>query len=90
MNGRRVLLHPNYIQAMRNTFMREARADLHQMHFEHLCQLADLRRELTELREVLELVVSVSRQKAETDVATLRQQLETALAKLERPSGPLN
>ena len=86
-NSRRVLLYrPRYIQGVRNSLantLAEARADLHDMHFKHLCELADLRREIGELRSILGDVVTTLRTQAESDVATLRRQLETALAKLD-------
>jgi hypothetical protein len=55
-----------------------------------LCELADLRAEVAELLEVLQMVVGTLRAQAESDVATLRRQLETALARIERdPMLPL-
>src|SRR5262245_56448122 len=52
----------------------------------------DLQREVSELREVLQLLVSTSRQQADTDVAKLRRQLEAALMKVAQrdPTRPLN
>jgi len=90
-NGRPVVLyHPQYLEGFRNA-LREARADLHQLHFNHLCELADVRAELKVLREVLEVVVSVTRQQAEGNLASLRRQLEVALARIERdPRKPLH
>jgi hypothetical protein len=97
-NNRRVLLHPSYVEGFRNA-LREAKADLHQQHFEHLCRLADqnveiadLRAEVAELREILALLVTISRQQAETDVATLRAQLMALLVRLQRrdPTNPLH
>jgi CHASE1-domain containing sensor protein len=90
-NSRRVVLHPRYVEALRNT-LREARADLHAQQFQFLCEVADLRRELDELREILALIVSITRQQAQADVATMRRQLETALVRLERrdPAQPLH
>ena len=88
-NGRRVVLyHPKYVEGFRNP-LREAKADLHTMHFRHLCELADLRKEIAELRSILADVVAALRTQAETDVATLRQRLETALARIERDPNKL-
>jgi len=70
-----------------------ARQQYAQLVAEHralLAELVDLKAQVSELREVLQVVVSVSRQRAETDVAMLRRQLETALARIERPSKPLH
>jgi hypothetical protein len=90
MENRIALYHPKYVMALRN-FLAEAKSDLREMHRRHLAELAQLRVEVAELRAVLALVVSVSRQQAETDIATLRQRLECALARIERdPAKPLN
>lgn len=85
-----LLYSPQYLAALRNT-LAAAKADLHEMHFRHLCGLADLRKEIAELRSILADVVAL-RTQAETDVATLRRQLETALVKLAQrdPQKPLH
>jgi len=44
-NGRRLLYSPQYVQGFR-VALREARTDLHDIHFKHLCELADLRKPL--------------------------------------------
>ena len=89
-NGRRLLYSPQYVRGFR-VALREARTDLYDMHFKHLCELADLRKEIAELRAVLHLVVTTLREKADQDVAQLRRQLETPLARLERdPAKPLH
>jgi len=89
-SGRPLLYSPQYVHGFRIA-LREARADLHEMHVRHLCELAGLRHEVNELRDVVQLVVSILRQQAKTDVASLRRQLEVALARLERdPAAPLN
>lgn len=82
-SGRRILLHPRYIEGFR-VALREARGDLHEMHYRHLCELAALRAEVAELREILSMIVGTLRTQAETDLATLRRQLERALARIER------
>lgn len=90
MHSRRVLLHPSYVEAFRNA-LRAAKADLAAQHFRHQCayedllaEIADLRAEVSGLRDILSLIAGTLRTQAETDVATLRRQLETALARLER------
>jgi len=87
---RNILYHPAHIETLRRV-LAKAKVDLHDQHFQHLCQIADLnvevtalRVELTELRQVVLLLTSIRRSEAETDVATLRQQLLTVLARLER------
>ena len=89
-NGRRLLVSPERVQLFCDA-LREARADLHEMHIKHLCELAELRHEIDELRSVVQLVVSILRREAETSVADLRRQLEVALARIERdPAKPLH
>jgi hypothetical protein len=89
-NGRRILYSPQFVDGFR-VALREAKADLQEMHFRHLCELAELRREVGELRSILQDVIWASREKADADVAGLRHELETALARLERnPNKPLN
>jgi len=89
-SSRRVVLHPRIAERYRN-LLREARADLYDMHFRHLCELEDLRVELRELKEILSLLVTLRRQQAEGDLDALQRQLETALARIERdPNKPLH
>src|SRR5262245_44717477 len=89
-DGRRVLLHPSYIEGFRNA-LRDARADLHALNFRHQCALADLQAEVAELRAILHDVVTSLREKADEDLSTLRRQLMTALVRLERDrSKPLH
>jgi len=60
------------------------------MFHRHLAELADLRRELHELRSIFLDVVTTLRAQAEVDVATQRHELEVLLARLERdPTRPL-
>jgi hypothetical protein len=82
-NGRRLLVSPERVELIR-TALREARADLDEMHARHLAELASLRAEVAELREILALVVSITREQVEADVVSMRRQLETALARIER------
>ena len=56
-----------------------------------VAELADVRDQFIELREVVQLVLTALRRQADVDVVTLRRQLEVALARLERdPNRPLN
>jgi hypothetical protein len=59
---------------------------------EQLRELAELRAEVNELREILALVVGTMRTQAEADVSALRGELERALARLCRrnPDQPLH
>jgi uncharacterized protein Yka (UPF0111/DUF47 family) len=91
-SSRRVVLyHPRYVEGFRAA-LREARADLAALHFRHLCELQDLRREVDELRSIFEDVVHTLRQQAESDVDQLRRQLMAALVRLQRrdPNTPLH
>jgi len=89
MGDRRPLLYsPQFIEACA---LRAGYVDLVEMHSRNLAELADLRRELAELRDILGIVVKASRETAERDVAALRHQLEVALARVERdPNKPLH
>ena len=88
MSHNRVLLHPAYVERYRAALrqVRQAYAD------QFLGEVAALRAEVQELREILALVVTITRQQAETDVATLRRQLETALVRLAQrdPATPVH
>jgi hypothetical protein len=80
-NGR-VLSHPDAVRR----FMAQARADLHTQHFAHLCELADLRREVDAMRAELatlrELRATVlARQKAEAELAALYRERAIARAR---------
>jgi len=98
MHGRRILYLPEHFEAFRNA-LAKAKGDLHDQHFQHLCQIAALnvevaalRAELSELRQVVLLLTTIRRAEAETDVATLRARLLAVLARLERrdPARPLH
>jgi hypothetical protein len=74
MSGHRVLYHPDRVRAM----FAQMRGDLHAMHFKHLCELSDLRRELdamrTELEQLRELRATVrARHRAEAELAELHR-----------------
>jgi hypothetical protein len=86
----RVLYHPRHVQALRERLrgvLDEAKNDLHAMHEQHVAELADLRGELDELREILSLLVTLRREQAEDDIASLRAQLERALIRLAHRDG---
>ena len=69
----------------------ERRSGLHILTDEEERELAALRREFDELRSIMLDVVRCLRQQTESDVATLRGQLEVALARIERdPAKPLH
>jgi hypothetical protein len=89
-NGRKLLYSANRVHAL---FAR-MRADLHDMHFEHLCELADLRRELDATRAALDdlRAAVLARQRAEAELACLYRERAIARARAaERaPTMPLN
>ena len=91
-NGRRVLYTADYIQGYRNA-LRQAREDLQDMHFKHLCDMANLHRELDKARaEFNELrAVVLARQRADSELATLYREAAIVRARAaERdPSVPL-
>jgi hypothetical protein len=91
-NGRRILYHPQYVRGFANA-LREARNDLHDMHFKHLCELADLRCELDECRAALNELraATLARQHAEAELASLHRERAIARARAaERdPAVPL-
>jgi len=91
MTARRIVYTPEHVQRFRNA-LAEARADLRESHSRFLAEIAELRREVAELRSIMQDVVRASRVKAADDVASLRHELETALARLERrdPALPLH
>jgi len=76
----------------RAAFLLRARSDLAALAAEHQAELASLRAEVDELREVLLLVTTTLRQQAEADVAALRRRLETMRARIEPrdPAKPLH
>ena len=94
----RPLVRPHLTTALAN-LLGEARkahaqamADLHALAFEHRCAISDMQAEVTELHEILHDVTVILRQQADTDVATLKQQLQGVLLRLTRrdPAQPLN
>jgi len=89
-NGCKLLYTEERVRAL---FSR-MRSDLHEMNFRHQCQLADLRRELDEVRAAYaELrAATLARTQAEAELASLYRQREIARARAaERaPTMPLN
>jgi hypothetical protein len=82
------------LSAAYKALLDEAKADLAQMHFRHQCRLADLYRELDEVRRELdELKAAVrARQRAESELASLYRERSIARAQAaERdPNAALN
>jgi hypothetical protein len=89
-SGRRLVYTEERVRALFSGM----RADLHTMNFRHQCELADLRRELNEVRTAyFELRAAVlARQKAEAELAGLYREREIARARAaERdPNAALN
>jgi hypothetical protein len=58
-----------------HTLFARMRGDLHEMHYRHLCELADLKRELEQVRAQFDELraVSLARSRAELEVAELRR-----------------
>jgi len=77
MTGRRRL----YDEARVRALFSAMRDELRSMGEKHTAEVESLRREF---REALQIIVGTLRQTAESDVATLRRQLELALARIER------
>ena len=60
-------------------------------HARFVAEVTALRAEVQELRDIMQTVTRCARENAEHDVASLRRQLETQLARLERdPKRPLH
>jgi len=88
-NYRRPVLQPSAAR-IRAAFV-EMLADLHEQrerhieqHAEFLREAAAIKAEVAELRDVLLLVTSITRERAEKDVTELYRILELAIARLER------
>jgi len=90
--NRKLLYTPGYVEGFRNA-LRQARAELAQQHFHHLCELADVRKELDELRAQFDTLrsISLARSKAETKIEELRrlQAIGRARAAERDPASPL-
>jgi hypothetical protein len=73
-NGRRVVYSRQFVAGYRRA-LQQAREDLHAQHFQHLCELADLRHELNATRaafEELRCLLRANRETAEAEVERLR------------------
>ena len=70
-NGRRLVYTEEHVRAL----FAKMRGDLHAMHFKHLCEMADLRRELDQVRTLYDQLrsVTLARSKAGVEVAELRR-----------------
>ena len=91
-DGRRLLYHPEYVRAFADA-LREARADLHEMHSRHVAEVAALRRELDEVRAAFDELrtVSLARQRAEVELRGLYREraIVRARAAERDPAAPL-
>ena len=69
-NARRVLYTPERVHAL----FAKMKSDLAAMHFKHLCELSDLRRELDQTRAEFEELKSIVRRRvaAEQELSHLR------------------
>jgi len=88
-SARRVLYTPERV----HTLFAKMKSDLAAMHFKHLCELSDLRRELDTVRAEFEELKDVVRRRvaAEAELASLRRerQLMLALSAERDPAMPL-
>jgi hypothetical protein len=77
-NGRRLVYTEERVRAL----FAKMRADLHEQHFRHLCELSDLRRELDQVRAAFDELrsVTLARSRAELEVAELRRLREIGRA----------
>jgi hypothetical protein len=92
-NGRRVFSSPQYLQGFRNA-LRQARNDLRDLHWKHLYEMADLRRELDETRAALNELraATLGRQHAEAELRGLYREraIQRARAAERDPAAALN
>jgi hypothetical protein len=77
MYYRRRLVRPWYAARYRKV-LAECRADLNEQHFQHLCELAELRKELNQVRADYEALCNAvqERTRAEADLALLKRDKE--------------
>ena len=92
MRRRPVLYTPQFVAGFAHA-LREARADLHDQHFKHLCEMGDLLRELAALRAEVEHLrelnaVVLARHRAEAELAGLYRErsIQQALAAATKAS----
>ena len=78
---RRVLYSQQYIEGYRNA-LQQAREELRELHFKHVCEMVDLRRKLDAAREEFHELKAVvlAREYAESELATLYRERELARA----------
>jgi len=79
MSGKRKLLYtPDRLRALFNRM----RSDLHDMHFKHQCELAELRKQLDEVRDLYTQLraATLARPHAEDELASLYRQRELVRA----------
>jgi hypothetical protein len=75
--GRRLLVHPGHVAfvAGYREAMLKMRGDLHEQHYRHLCEMSDLRKELTQARAQFEALRNavIERQRAEANLELLKR-----------------
>jgi len=74
LGSRKLLYTPDRVQAM----FAKMRSDLHAMHWKHVAELAELKRELDETRAAFDELLGVvrSRQRTEAELRDLYRQRE--------------
>ena len=79
---RPLLYSREYVRGFANA-LREARADLHELHAKHLYELGELQRELAEVRGAYNLLraVTLRRQGAEAEVRELCRERDIVRAR---------
>ena len=88
-DGRRLLYHPEYVRAFADA-LREARADLHEMHSRHVAEVAALRRELDEVRAAFDELRSISLARQKAARSSLPASTASAPSHERDPAQPLN
>jgi hypothetical protein len=85
----RIVYSPQYVKGFADA-LREARNDLQDMHFKHLCQLAKLRNELEEVKQAyaeLREIVHDACHNAEQGLTKLYRERAIAVAKAVERDG---
>jgi len=86
----RLLYHPDAVRRLFNRM----RADLHEQHLRHLCEMSDLRRELDQVRAAFDELraASLARAQAHAELASLYRERAIHRAQVvERdPATPLH
>ena len=87
--SRKVLYHPDQVRALFNRM----RGDLHDLHFKHMCQMADLRRQFDACRAELDELKSAvrARVRAEAELHALHRErdIRNAMRAERDPAAPL-